>query len=247
MAQDDPIEFDEPEVFDWDTSEEDVEWERRLERSDRMDEESYGNSTLDLGDADWDGLTEGYDYDEKREEPEEEDIEEYESVESDEGSTEEPWFRSSAWKYVTFGLVLIVLILVLFKLLTDQRANNIAVRNLEDAVEEAEEDLAGADLRRLLDRAMEESDLRMMIRIRYLMLIQKMDENGLITYRKDRSNWSYHSDLIGPTQQRFGRLTRIFDYIWYGNVQPSATDESQVAQEIESFMIELGSSNEQVR
>ena len=146
-----------------------------------------------------------------------------------------------------FGLVLIVLVIVLVKLLTDQRASNIVVRDLKDAVQQAEEDLAGADLLALLDQAREESDLRMMVRIRYLMLIQKLDDIGSITYRKDRSNWSYHAELVGQTQERFGRLTRIFDYIWYGNVQPTSADENQVAEEISSLMTDLGKKNEQFR
>ena len=240
-AQESTFELEDLEVFEWDSTGTETDWERRLERSESDGVDSYGNDQLELEEHDWEALTDDYDYREKDEPEEEPEAEELDS-ELDDAAV--PWYRSPVWKYVTFGAVLLVLVIVLVRLLTDQRASNVAVKDLEEALELAEEDLAGADLRRLLEQAREESDLRMMIRIRYLMLIQRLDDRGLINYRKDRSNWSYHADLAGATQQRFGRLTQIFDFVWYGNVQPTEADEHQVAQEIEEFMGELGKKHE---
>ena len=232
MAQEFTLDEYDADELNWEDFEEEVEWERRLERSEDSSPEDYSSEGLDVGSTDWESLTEGYDYTEEKAEPKE-------PIEWEASESDWDWSVSPAWKYVLFGFVLLILVIVLFRLLTDQRASNVAVRNLEEELERAEEDIADADLLRLLERAKSESNLRMMIRIRYLMLIQKLDEAELISYRKDRSNWSYHGELVGVAQQRFGRLTRIFDYIWYGNVLPTQGDEEQVAKEIDSFMQEL--------
>jgi hypothetical protein len=92
------------------------------------------------------------------------------------------------------------------------------------SIEEAE-DINIIDLEELLRDALINSDFRSAIRIYYLMIIQKLDEKNIITYRKDKTNAEYLSDLSQhPLKTAFRQVTLSYERTWYGDIHLSEND-----------------------
>lgn len=68
-----------------------------------------------------------------------------------------------------------------------------------------------------LSKAEKSGDYRSAVRILYNETLQKLTLKQLIIYRKDATNSMYCQALYQtPYYKEFYKLTRIFDYVWYG-------------------------------
>ena len=81
------------------------------------------------------------------------------------------------------------------------------------------EDIAAVDLGARLADALGRGDLRQAVRLRYLLVLQALDADGAVAWRRDKTNRQYvaevnahRADLAGP----FRQVTRAFDAVWYG-------------------------------
>lgn len=95
---------------------------------------------------------------------------------------------------------------------------------------EEEEIIHSKDIDQLIEEALRNGHLRLGIRYYYLKLLQLMDETGFIEYQFQKTNEDYsieiHSEEI---RSHFKRISRIYDYIWYGDFKISL-EEFQLAQ-----------------
>ena len=81
------------------------------------------------------------------------------------------------------------------------------------------EDIEAVDLRALLGGALEREAWREAIRFRYLVLLQEMAAAGAVAWRRDKTNRTYAAEaraFSAALARPFGRATRAFDYVWYG-------------------------------
>jgi len=89
---------------------------------------------------------------------------------------------------------------------------------LEDRVQET-------DFDPLIDEAMNEDGYRRAIRLMYLQGLQRLDRSGWIHWAPDRTNRQYEQDLSGTDlREPFRQATRVFDIVWYGDVDVSKSD-----------------------
>jgi hypothetical protein len=69
-----------------------------------------------------------------------------------------------------------------------------------------------------LKKAEDAQDYRLAVRILYLQTLQKLNNQSLISYAEEKTNWHYVQKVFGTTYyEPFKVLTTYFDYIWYGN------------------------------
>lgn len=88
---------------------------------------------------------------------------------------------------------------------------------------EATEDILSADLVKAADDAAVKGDLRLAIRFRYLHLLKIFSQQGLLQYRKDATNVDYLKQLYDrPYYKDFFKVTRNYEYAWYGDMPVSA-------------------------
>ena len=59
LAQEEVDGLGEPEVLEWESSDEEEPWERRLERPSETDSEAYDSERFDLNESDWDEADQG--------------------------------------------------------------------------------------------------------------------------------------------------------------------------------------------
>ena len=204
--------------------------ERRAIQEDHGDVADYSESEVEQqGTTDWDKLTEGYDY-----------AEADESFDGPEFDVDMPDVSAPdpiAWQYFLVALTVGVLVFVLFKLLQNQGASNVKVGNLEIELEEAERNIQETELEGLLRRSVDANDYRSALRVRYLMVLKELDALDWIYHRIDKTNWTYVMEL-GDRAERpaFQRLTNVFEYAWYGNIELTEQDDRLFAKDFGAFL-----------
>lgn len=81
------------------------------------------------------------------------------------------------------------------------------------------------DFDTLITNAVNGANYRLAIRLYYLKTLKKLSDNGLINWQKNKTNFEYYYELKGVEQRKqFYDLTRVFESVWYGNHEITATD-----------------------
>ncbi|MDR9457179.1 MAG: DUF4129 domain-containing protein [Salegentibacter sp.] len=87
---------------------------------------------------------------------------------------------------------------------------------------EEEKIIKSEDISKLIKNAISEGNYRMAIRYNYLDTLRKMDKHGIIDYSFDKTNQDYLAEIKSEElQHQFKRITRIYEYSWYGEFQVS--------------------------
>jgi uncharacterized protein YlbG (UPF0298 family) len=105
----------------------------------------------------------------------------------------------------------------------------------EDEIEatETEEDIHDLPIEDLLKTAVDERKWRTAVRILYLRSLRSLSENGHIQWQSQKTNYDYLRELqVQEMRTRFADLTRLFEYIWYGEFP---VDQSIFQEASESF------------
>lgn len=117
-------------------------------------------------------------------------------------------------------LVIVVLAAVVFIILTRLGLfSNKKVKTITyETLEEIEENLHESDLERFLREALEQGNYKAAVRIYYLMIIKKFSEEGIIAWRKEKTNHQYVSETYDtPLYEPFRQATVAFEEVWYGD------------------------------
>lgn len=104
---------------------------------------------------------------------------------------------------------------------------------------EDEEIIRSQDIQKLIEKAIADDNYRLAIRYYFLMVLQKMTEKGIIDYQFSKTDTDYISELKQPAlQEQFRRLSRIYDYVWYGNFEVSLPHYERSKKEMD-LMLDL--------
>ncbi|PHQ30311.1 DUF4129 domain-containing protein [Leeuwenhoekiella nanhaiensis] len=77
----------------------------------------------------------------------------------------------------------------------------------------------------LIEAALREKNYRLAVRFYYLLLLQKLAQKELIDWEVQKTNADYVYELKDAgLRNTFTRLTRVYDFIWYGNFEVNETD-----------------------
>lgn len=125
-------------------------------------------------------------------------------------------------RWITYGLFLLVAILVFFvvrKFIIDatqckpiqHSSDNNNTGSLDDDIH------AISDWEVQLREAIEKENYRLAIRLHYHMILQKLEAENYIQYNKQKTNNDYIQEVKTKRNDNdFTRITRHFDYVWYG-------------------------------
>ncbi len=125
------------------------------------------------------------------------------------------WFRNLMWFLIVGGFVAIMIWFLVssdvklfqrkpFKITTDD--DDIFTENIFDINYENE-----------IDKAIAGKDFRLATRLLYLQLLKQLTQKGLIKYKQESTNSDYVLQLAQTAYYKdFFRLTRSFEYTWYG-------------------------------
>jgi hypothetical protein len=89
----------------------------------------------------------------------------------------------------------------------------------EEVAADPEANFFSRDYDREIAQALAAGEYRIAIRLRYLQLLKELADRNIIQYRQERPNGVYVSQLMGtPYYKEFFRVTRTFEYAWYGEM-----------------------------
>ena len=122
--------------------------------------------------------------------------------------------------YIIIGLVLAAVIFIIIrsnkaKLILPSKETGADVKIINA------EDLEQTDYRKLLDLALSKSDFRLAIRFTFLIALQHLQLRKKINWHKEKTNYQYLYELSPELQLPFSNLTRIYEYVWYGEAEVS--------------------------
>ena len=78
------------------------------------------------------------------------------------------------------------------------------------------------------------------IRVRYSALILQLADAGVIRQRQGKTTGEYQNELhqnVPFVAMSFSNATRIFESVWYGNVQPTADDLTEFVSHSRSVLV----------
>lgn len=141
-----------------------------------------------------------------------------------------------AVNYALYAIVVISLAYVVIKLIGADPRGIFFSPKKRTAADAADEDIEQVDFEALIAQFMEKRDYRRVVRLLYHKTLKELSARSLIRWKIDKTNRDYCAELAGsPLLNEFTELTRIFEYIWYGNFDLAADSFSAVRDLYEGF------------
>ncbi|HZH65048.1 MAG TPA: hypothetical protein VEY10_09150 [Flavisolibacter sp.] len=104
------------------------------------------------------------------------------------------------------------------------------------------EDIFVLEYEREISKALDTANYRLAVRLWYLRTLKELSQRNLIIYSHEKTNSDYLYGLRGGRYyQGFFKLTRSFEYTWYGGFPVSQQDYAVMQQDFTSFRNSLPS------
>ena len=131
------------------------------------------------------------------------------------------WFRTLLWIFIIAAFVAVV---IWFLVLSDVRLFRKKAISLSSENETAlTEDIFSINYEQELEKAIADEHYRLAVRLMYLHILRLFSEKNIIHYKIERTNSDYLLQLYNTTYYKdFFRLTRNFEYVWYGKFDISS-------------------------
>lgn len=156
--------------------------------------------------------------------------------ESNSSAPDLSWLNSISGllKIIPIVVILIAVFLIARALINNEgswivgKSTNKAIEKLELIDEEI---IQNSNLEELLNTAIHQKNYRLAIRYQYLITLKKLSENHFISLDKDKTNSDYLLEIQTPQHQKeFSYLAYIYDYVWYGQFNITASDFTDLQQ-----------------
>ena len=154
------------------------------------------------------------------------------------GLFRQKWFRNALWIFVLSSFIAVVVwYLVSSNILLFRRE---AKKINDDPVEETTDDIFAIRFDKEIALAEEAENYRLAVRLWYLRTLKALADKGFIDYKPGRTNHDYVAHLSGGQYYRdFSRLTRNFEYTWYGQFKLSAEAYQMMRNNYSPFIKDL--------
>lgn len=147
-----------------------------------------------------------------------------------------------AWKIILFAVAVIILVFAIIRIagLGMLRPNPRLPGADWEGAEEISPERPGSDFEEWLRKAVKANDYRMIIRIRFLLILKELHERGLISWKKEKTNAEYLRELPGPElRHRFGLISDLFTWTWYGEYPLTGQAFEKVEPLFDAFLQQL--------
>jgi hypothetical protein len=97
---------------------------------------------------------------------------------------------------------------------------------------EEEKIIKTRDIKRLIEKAVASENYRLAVRYHFLYLLQQLSREEIVTYDPAKTDEEYVLEIKDQDLQGiFRKVSRIYDYVWYGDFAPNATDYQKIKNE----------------
>ena len=98
------------------------------------------------------------------------------------------------------------------------------------------EDIFQINYQREIDRAATAGNYRLAVRLMFLRLLKNLSQKNIIQYGHDRTNFDYLMQLRSTSYYNdFFRLTRNYEYAWFGNFEVNEEMYHVIKNDFEKF------------
>ena len=148
--------------------------------------------------------------------------------------TEQTWFKTLMW-FIIIGGFAVALMLYL----SDSNIGLFRkkVREFSDEKQEEETDnIFEINYKVRIDKAVKDANYRLATRLMFLQMLKTMAGKKLIHYKQDHTNFDYLVQLRNTTHYNdFFRITRDYEYTWYGNFPVNEKEWNVIKTDFEKF------------
>ena len=85
------------------------------------------------------------------------------------------------------------------------------------------------DFDKLIADAEAAQNFRLAIRYRFIRIMKKLDVNGAIHFAIDKTNSMYLAEMNETYRAPFSKISRYYEYIWYGKADLPENDYRELA------------------
>ena len=133
------------------------------------------------------------------------------------------WFRTLLWIIIVGAFIAV---LVWFLIESDIKLFRKKAKTLQSSEDiKINEDIFSINYEEELQKAITNQNYRLGVRLMYLHVLRLLSEKNIIEYKIERTNSDYLLQLFNTSYYKdFFRLTRNFEYVWYGkfDISPAA-------------------------
>ena len=103
-------------------------------------------------------------------------------------------------------------------------------------LDEDEDIINNKDINLLIQHALTQKNYRLAIRYYYLLVLKNLSEKELIVWESQKTNTDYVRELSdGAIKNQLKTITRLYDFIWYGNFEINEKSYRQAEKEFLSI------------
>ena len=101
---------------------------------------------------------------------------------------------------------------------------------------EDEDIIQNQDIQQLINQALQHKNYRLAIRYYYLLVLKKLSDQEFIHWEAQKTNTDYIKELNDTViKKQFTMITRLYDFIWYGNFEINELSFQQAEKEFQSI------------
>lgn len=146
------------------------------------------------------------------------------------------WVQTLLWIIIVGGFAYAIMWYLMDSQVGLFRKKNVPVNNMDGMVEEMPEDIFAIQYQQEIDKALAQGNYRLAVRIHFLRLLRNLSDKNMIQYKQEKTNLDYLMELSSKTwYAEFFRLTRHFEYSWYGQFDVVEDTYRVIANEFNQF------------
>jgi len=108
------------------------------------------------------------------------------------------------------------------------------------ALTEDEDIIQNQDIQHLIQQALLNNNYRLAIRYYYLLVLKKLSDKEFINWEPQKTNTDYSRELKdNALNSRFKIITRLYDYIWYGNFEVNELSFRKAEKEFQQLINQI--------
>lgn len=158
-------------------------------------------------------------------------------------------FEPGSWFVTAIEFLKYILILGLigfgiwlFNKLNPGRALMKPATSPEVLLSDEEKIMRSTDIPNLIEKAQLEGNFRLAVRYAYLHILKTLKDKNLIDYQYQKTNQEYQHELKDTEMAlQFNTITRLYEFIWYGDFKPTQSQYNHAKREFENIENQLNS------
>jgi hypothetical protein len=148
--------------------------------------------------------------------------------------TGQQWFEPLLWIISLAGFACFIILYLMNNNISIFRKKDISLTNEDETYNQ--EDIFSIKYTREIEKAAANQNYRLAIRLLFLRLLKDLSDRNIIQYKPDRTNLDYLIQLSSTKYYNdFFRLTRNYEYSWYGKFEVNREGYARIKADFEKF------------